>query len=319
MNFILKWKLTIILVFIFLLSFFVFIFLLLRAPVGFPLNTIYTVEKGVGLNSLALDLANNNIIKSPFLFKVFSVLTGGTRGVIAGDYALDSRQNTLSLANRISHGEFGLKPVKITFREGLNVFEISTLSAIKFIKVDPDHFKDIASPYEGYLFPDTYLFLPNARAEDIITEMKSNFFDRIKTLDKEISNFDKPLPDIIKMASIVEEEARTFESKQIIAGILWKRLSIGMPLQVDASFKYINGKVTKNLTLQDLKIDSPYNTYVYKGLPPTPIANPGLVSIKATVTPIKTDYLYFLTDRKGVMHYAKTYSEHLANKKKYLP
>jgi UPF0755 protein len=149
--------------------------------------------------------------------------------------------------------------------------------------------------------------------------MKSNFFDRIKTLDTEISNFDKPLPDIIKMASIVEEEARTFESKQIIAGILWKRLSIGMPLQVDASFKYINGKGTKDLTLTDLKIDSPYNTYVYKGLPPTPIANPGLVSIKATVTPIKTDYLYFLTDRKGVMHYAKTYSEHLANKKKYLP
>jgi len=92
-----------------------------------------------------------------------------------------------------------------------------------------------------------------------------------------------------------------------------------MPLQVDASFKYINGKGTKDLTLADLKIDSPYNSYLYKGLPPTPISNPGLDSIVATLTPIKTDYLYFLTDKEGNMHYAKTFSEHVFNKQKYLP
>jgi UPF0755 protein len=108
------------------------------------------------------------------------------------------------------------------------------------------------------------------------------------------------------------------ESRQIVAGILWKRLSLEMPLQVDASFKYINGKNTSNLTLEDLKIDSAYNSYLYKGLPPTPICNPGLSSITATLTPIKTNYLYFLTDRRGEMHYAKTYSEHLQNKELYL-
>jgi UPF0755 protein len=120
------------------------------------------------------------------------------------------------------------------------------------------------------------------------------------------------------MASIIEKEARTMEARQIIAGILWKRISIGMPLQVDVSFKYINGKVTEDLTLADLKIDSPYNSYLYKGLPPTPIANPGLDSIKATIKPIKTDYLYFLSDKNGGMHYAKDYAEHLHNKELYL-
>jgi UPF0755 protein len=91
-----------------------------------------------------------------------------------------------------------------------------------------------------------------------------------------------------------------------------------MPLQVDASFKYINGKTTKDLTLTDLKIDSLYNSYLYKGLPPTPICNPGLDSIRATITPTKTDYIYFLTDESGKMHYAKTYAEHLQNKELYL-
>jgi len=318
MNFFLKWKLTIILASIFVICFLVFIYLLLSAPMAFPTNTIYTVEKGEGLSLLSVDLANKNIIKSPFLFKVFSVLVGGTKGVMAGDYALAYKQNTISMAIRFSKGEFGLTPMRITFREGLNVFEIATLISIKFIKSDPEYFIKLASSSEGYLFPDTYLFLPNASSEDILRKMRSVFFEKISTLDTEISNFNKPLPDIIKMASIVEEEARTFESKQIVAGILWKRLAIGMPLQVDASFKYINGKATKDLTTNDLKIDSPYNTYVYKGLPPTPIANPGLVSIKATVTPIKTDYLYFLTDKKGEMHYAKTYSKHLQNKQLYL-
>ena len=109
------------------------------------------------------------------------------------------------------------------------------------------------------------------------------------------------------------------ESRQIVSGILWKRLSLGMALQVDASFKYINGKGTKDLSLADLKIDSPYNSYLYKGLPPTPICNPGLGSIQAALTPTQTAYLFFLTDKTGNMHYAKTYAEHLLNKQKYLP
>jgi UPF0755 protein len=293
-------------------------FVNLRAPADFPTSSLYTIEKGTGLSNLALDLFNKKIIKSPFLFKSFSVLLGGTKSIIAGDYVLNNKESAFSLAGRMISGDYQLALTKITIPEGLSVKEISVLLSKKFPNIKQDSFKKLALNMEGYLFPDTYLFLPNTVAEMIIEKMKETFKARVSTLDSDIIKFNKPLSDIIKMASIIEEEGRTTETRQIISGILWKRLSLGMPLQVDASFRYINGKTTENLTLADLKIDSPYNSYLYKGLPPTPICNPGLDSIRATITPIKTDYLFFLNDKDGKMHYAKTYAQHLQNKELYL-
>lgn len=313
-----KWKLTIYASLFFLLVVVFSFFYILRAPTSFPVDSIYTVKEGVGLNLLATDLANKGIIKSPFCFKVFSVLFGGMKGIKAGDYVLTNKLSTLSLAYQISHGDYNLLPIKVTIPEGLNVSEIAKLISQKFSKITEPSFLGIASKEEGYLFPDTYFFLPNASAQEVVDVMTSTFQEKIKTLKIEIANFKKPIADIIKMASIVEEEGRTTETRRIVAGILWQRLSLNMPLQVDASFKYINGKVTKDLTSEDLKINSPYNSYLYKGLPPTPISNPGLDSIKATITPTKTDYLFFLTDKNGNMHYAKTYTEHLQNKELYL-
>jgi UPF0755 protein len=313
-----KWKLTtysaIFVVVILLILFFVS----LRAPADFPTGSLYTIEKGTGLNNLALDLFNKKIIKSPFLFKSFSVLLGGTKSIIAGDYVLNNKESAFGLAGRMISGDYQLTLTKITIPEGLNVKEISALLSKKFPNIKQDSFEKLALNQEGYLFPDTYLFLPNTGAETVIEKMKETFQIKIMTLDSSIKKFGKPVSDIIKMASIVEEEGRTTETRQIISGILWKRLSLGMLLQVDSSFKYINGKTTENLTFADLKIDSPYNSYLYKGLPPTPICNPGLDSIRATITPIKTDYLFFLNDKDGKMHYAKTYAEHLQNKELYL-
>jgi UPF0755 protein len=131
--------------------------------------------------------------------------------------------------------------------------------------------------------------------------------------------FGRPIKDIIKMASIVEEEARTEETRETIAGILWKRLDEGMPLQVDSAFAFVNGKKdSRYISTEDLAIDSPYNTYVHKGLPPTAISNPGLDSIKATVHPIKTKYYFYLSDDQGNMHYGATLDQHIENKQKYL-
>jgi len=288
------------------------------APATFPVGSMFSLKNGSGLTKLSQELSSHNLIKSEFWFKTFVVLFSGSKGIKAGDYVLSLKQNVITLAKRFTNGEFDLVPVKITFPEGLNIFEMAKIISGKFTKINSADFITQASSAEGYLFPDTYLFLPNVSSEEIIRVMKDNFQKRILTLDPQIKSFNKPLFDIIKIASIVEEEARTDESRRIVAGILWKRLSINMPLQVDSSFKYINGKTTSNLTLDDLKIDSPYNSYIHKGLPPTPISNPGLASISATVTPIKTDYLYFLSDKIGNMHYAKTYAEHLRNKELYL-
>ncbi len=120
------------------------------------------------------------------------------------------------------------------------------------------------------------------------------------------------------MASILEDEANTLEDKRIIAGILWKRLKLKMPLQVDSTLRYTTGKSSGELTKADLSANNPYNTYVNKGLPPTPISNPGLDSIRAAITPTNTSYLYFLSDKNGNMHYAETFEEHKQNRINYL-
>ena len=152
----------------------------------------------------------------------------------------------------------------------------------------------------------------------MIEATEKNFKDKIAALNEKIVVFNQSLEEIIIMASLLEEEARQLETKQMIAGILWKRIKMGMPLQVDSSFQYVNGKNTFTLSLDDLKIDSPYNTYLYKGLPPTPISNPGLDSILAALTPTVSNYLYFLTGKDGNMRYAVTHDQHVANKEKYL-
>ena len=120
------------------------------------------------------------------------------------------------------------------------------------------------------------------------------------------------------MASLVEKEARTIASRRLVAGILWNRLELGMPLQVDAVFGYIFNRETYSPSFADLTTESPYNLYLHKGLPPGPINNPGLDALGATLNPTKTDYLYYLTGTDNLMHYATTYAGHLANQRKYL-
>jgi UPF0755 protein len=120
------------------------------------------------------------------------------------------------------------------------------------------------------------------------------------------------------MASLIEEETATPEDRRIVSGILWKRLSSGMRLQVDATFAYTIGKGSLELTTEDLKSDSPYNTYRIYGLPPTPIVNPGLDAITAALHPTSSPYVYYLSDKNGVMHYSKTFEEHKLAKAKYL-
>jgi UPF0755 protein len=297
---------------------FIFSIFFIIPPANYPVDTLYTVSSGTGLTAVSGDLHTRNIIRSPFYFKVFSVLFGGTKGVIAGDYVLADKEDVITLAHRLARGDFNLEPVRLTIPEGLNVMEIGKLVEQKFMRISAEDFVSVARASEGYLFPDTYLFLPNAQAEDIVKVMRENFDEKIKQFDVDIQKFNKSPADVIKMASIIEKEVRKYETMRMVAGILWRRIGLGMPLQVDASFKYVNGEGTKDLSLEDLKIDSPYNSYLYKGLPPTPISNPGLDAIRATINPAKTDYLYFLTGRDGKMHYAKTFAGHLQNKQMYL-
>jgi UPF0755 protein len=196
--------------------------------------------------------------------------------------------------------------------------KIAALLSPKFRNFSADDFMKYSPEKEGYLFPDTYFFMPDIKTDGVVDILQKNFEDKIKTVEPAIVAFGKSEKEVITMASILEEEARTIEDWRIISGILWKRIEIGMPLQVDSTLGYVTGKASSELTSADLKMDSPYNTYTNKGLPPTPIANPGIETITAAVTPTTTPYLYYLSDKNGVIHYAATFADHIKNREKYL-
>lgn len=303
---------------VFILGVMVFWITFISSPRTFPSGLIYDLSKGKTLSTVAEDFSQKNLIKSPFFFKSFVCIFGLGCKVYEGDYVFSDRENVISLAWRIARNDTQLISMKVTLREGLTSYEMADILSEKLQVFDKNNFIKIAEKNEGYLFPDTYFIIPGTNEAEIVKLMTDNYKEKIKTLDSKIKSFGAPLSDIIKMASILEGEARTFETRQIVAGILWKRISIGMPLQVDTSFKYINGKTSKTLTSEDLKIDSPYNSYTNRGLPPTPISNPGLMAIETAISPIKTAYFYFLTDDEGNMQYAITHDEHVLNKEKYL-
>ncbi len=290
----------------------------LRAPADFPVGRMLGIEAGESLQSVTETLYSKHIIRSPLAFRTIAIVFGGERGIIAGDYLLDTRDSAVKMAYRLVRGKFHLEPVKITIPEGWNVFQISTYLDEHLIGFDTVHFLELAKKNEGYLFPDTYFVSPIITPEVLVSIMRSNFSKKIALLQKEITASNHSEKDIIIMASIIEEEARTPESRRLVAGILWKRLVLKMPLQVDSAFSYVNGKNTYTLTASDLRIDSLYNTYKYVGLTPGPISNPGSDSIEAAINPTESDYVYFLTGKDGEMHYAKTFEEHKRNKVKYL-
>ncbi|MDE1874480.1 MAG: endolytic transglycosylase MltG [Patescibacteria group bacterium] len=293
----------------------------LAAPIGLAADTTITVPKGAGLTSIADRLETEHVIRSPFAFKVLVVLFGGSRGVEAGDYYFPTAENAVRVAWRLTHSHYELVTVRVTIPEGTDVKGIASILAKepRLELFNEQDFLKIALPREGYLFPDTYDIPPNATDQDIVDMMLSNYERRIQTLSADITTFGRPISQVMIMASIVEREANTTEMRQTVAGILWKRLDEHMPLQVDSAFSYVDGKTaSKDISVSDLAIDSPYNTYLHVGLPPTPISNPGLEAIHDTVHPISTPYYYYLSDSQGTMHYAVTLQEHEANKAKYL-
>jgi UPF0755 protein len=188
----------------------------------------------------------------------------------------------------------------------------------------------VSEEEEGFLFPDTYLFPKTASAELVVNKMKQTFNKKLSNkIKSDIKGSNYTLSQMVTLASIVERETVTDEERPIVAGILFKRLEAGWPLQADAAVQYAkaNAKCQKakveckwwpKLTRQDLEIDSLYNTYKYRGLPPGPIANPGLSSIKAVVYPKESPYWFYLHEGDGSIHFASNLEEHNNNIEKYL-
>ncbi len=275
-----------------------------------------TVTKGQSVKQIAQQFKSQGIIQSETVFTNLIVIFNLDSKIVSGDYVFKDKISTIEVIKRLSRGDYQIQAKKITLIEGLTVREMSMEFASKFYNISAEEFMAAASSSEGYLFPDTYYFPENVRPDEIVQKLKLTFNEKIAE-HPEILRSDKSLRDIVIMASIIEKEATT-ESMQEVSNILWNRIMEGMPLQVDAGFVYERGKHTFELSLDDLKEDSPYNTYVRLGLTPTPISNPGIQALLAAAFPEPTDNFYFLTGYDGEMYYAKTLNEHDANKEKYL-
>lgn len=286
---------------------------------NFPTGSTLSIKSGETLTQISRELEDGGYIRSKIVFQFFTILEKGDHAVVAGDYYFKEPTSVLVIAHRFVRGSFGFPRLKVTLPEGMTAYEMSkALGASSFLHFDQNAFLQEAKSKEGYLFPDTYFFSSAATAHDIFLALTKNFDSKIQPLLSDITSSGKTLDEIVKVASIVEKEAAHDSDRALIAGILWHRLSINMPLQVDASLAYVTGKTSEELTVSDLHSDSPYNLYTHNGLPPGPISNPGFASLEATVHPEKTEYLFFLYDKNDIIHVAKTFTEHKANKATYL-
>lgn len=291
---------------------------LFSAPASFKSPSLVRVKEGTSISAEASALKEQHIVRSAMLVKVLVRLFGGESGLVAGDYFFPGPQNVIRVAHRLAQGDFELDPVKVTIPEGSTVAEVSLILRDKLQFFDWQEFDRLSQGKEGYLFPDTYYFLPTEDPQVVLTMMQNNFNKRLEPLRPAIAASGHTLHEILTMASLLEEEARTSETRKMISGVLWNRIKKGMRLQVDAVFPYIIGKNTFQVTIADLQTDSPYNTYKYAGLPPGPISNPGIVSINAALHPTPSKYLYYLADKNGVTHFSTTYAEHLRKQRLYL-
>lgn len=291
---------------------------LTSAPKNIELPLSIEIEQGSSLKEITKYLKETGLIRSKTIVNAMIILGAGDSKVVSGEYLFESYPSAFEVVKRITRGDFGIDVKEVTFPEGVTVEEIALIMESRYPYFEKDAFIQLASDSEGLLFPDTYLFLENVKAYEVYNVLKENFEEKIGEVIPIIKESKRSLDEVVIMASIVEKEA-TAEARQEVANILWKRLELGMPLQVDATFVYSIDKGTFDLTKKDLTDEeNPYNTYVHEGLPPTAIGNPGLDSLVAAATASNTKNLFFLTGHDGEMYYAVTFDEHKANKRKYL-
>jgi UPF0755 protein len=285
-------------IFFILVIFFILIYYSFSAPINSfsQQNIIIHLAPNQTLNSLAFDLKNKNIIKSPFFLKFFIFLSKAEKKVLPGDYLIKRNSPVFKIAWQLAKGDHKVDKIKITLREGLTNEEIANILADKLVLFRKDIFLSSEKAKQGFLFPDTYFFFPMTSTQEVLDQIFFNFQNQIRKIENQIENLNYSLNEIIIMASIIEKEAKGSDDASLISGILWKRLEIGMLLQADAA---------------------PI-TYQEKGLPDLPICNPGLNSILAAIKPIASPYLYYLHDKNGQIYFAKNYEEHKRNINKYL-
>lgn len=309
-----------------------------RAPAGSGPVTI-AIAQGQGLKEIATLLHEGDVIRSPRLFTLAATLTGRGRNLKAGRYTFERGQSLGTVLAQLAAGQ--ADEVRVVLVEGWTARAMGealeragVVSAEAFAQaasatdsrtILPDATyaflpgKPTTASLEGYLFPDTYLFKPETLPEEVVGRLLENFGRRVPDdLRAKAASRGRSFFEVLTVASMVEREVAIEEDRRLVADIFWRRLARPMRLESDATVNYVTGKDLPAVTVEDTQVDSPYNTYRVDGLPPGPIGNPGLVSIRAVLDPKPNEFFYFLTDKDGKAHYARTFEEHVVNKEKYL-
>jgi UPF0755 protein len=289
-----------------------------RAPVDFPVDDAIVIPRGLTASEIADLMEERGVVRSDLLLYLVLIWRHDPSSIQAGTFIFEQPLSVFAIADRITTLGAEQNLVVLTLPEGYTAKEFSRLAATSLPNFDVATFEDITVSDEGYLFPDTYYVPVDFTAAELQALLLQTFTDKTEELQADILVHPLGEYGVLTLASLLEREANTEESMRIVSGILQKRLTDGMRLQVDASMEYVLERPLNTLTPEDLEIDSPYNTYLYDGLPPTPIGNPGLQSLRAVLEPVETDYLYYLTDEEGNFYYAETFDEHRDNIAKYL-
>lgn len=297
-------------------------------------STVIEVPYGTGLKKISKLLHENKLIKYRFTFEAYAVITGKYKKLQAGEYEFTRRDSAASIASKMARGE--VVSHEITVTEGLDVMDIAQLvqsrgiaDGQEFIALcsDTAFLKSIGINYpnaEGFLFPDTYRFLKNEGARKVITTMYGKFREK-SGLDPEksynIQGKNYKGYSVLKMASVIEKEAQAEAERNMVSSVFYNRLKSAEAyqrrLESCATVRYALNKKTGALSNKDIRVDSPYNTYIIIGLPPTPICNPGAKSIAAAIAPAKTDYYYFVVRGDGTHVFSRTLEEHNRAKSAY--
>lgn len=295
-------------------------------------NIIFSIEDGDSLNSIANVLADSKLIRYSFSMKLYSRLMGTESKFKIGVYRISSDMTLIEIHDYLIEGKQQL--YKITIPEGWTSHQIGDYLESEGITNSSDFLETINSQnllekygleaysFEGFLYPDTYMFQKNYPSKKVVTVMVDNFFNRLEVLQPEYQNMDtKILIDKIILASIVEKEYRDPSEAPLMAGVFYNRLTHDSPIPLGscATIVYIITDIQekphpKYILYSDLEIQSPYNTYINSGLPPGPISNPGQVALSASFYPEKSDYLYFLLKNaeSGQHEFTRSLSEHTA-------
>ncbi|HOB08708.1 MAG TPA: endolytic transglycosylase MltG [Limnochordia bacterium] len=291
------------------------------------LDRIVEIPLGTPAGRISRMLEEQGLIRSAFIFDIMLKITNRDSQLKAGEYLLNPAMNTMEVIQKLNEGT--IVTHRIMIPEGYELKQIAAVLAREGL-VDPERFLMLAQnaelvfgeqfpvelpipSLEGYLFPDTYHFAKEQSEEAIIRQMVSRFVDVvISKVDLSLLDDKYTLHEVITLASIVEKEVIYDFERPLVAAVYHNRLNIGMRLQADPTVRYVMTENRSRVLYSDLEIDSPYNTYRYDGLPPGPIASPGLKSIMAVLEPADVDYLYFVAKPDGTHQFSRTFEEHVA-------